>query len=71
MTQLWNAVRYVKIWNDSRGQDLVEYALAAGFIVVAGAAFSPEISASIGTVFGKVVAALQSSGGGTQAAPTN
>ena len=29
MTQLWNSILKLKIWSDSRGQDMVEYALAA------------------------------------------
>ena len=43
-----------QIWKDTKGQDLIEYALLAGFVAVAGAAFMPAISTSISTVFSKV-----------------
>ncbi len=40
---------------DRRGQDLVEYALAAAFVAVAAsAAFPPSIAPAISTVFSKV-----------------
>ena len=39
---------------DRRGQDLVEYALMAGFITVAVAAAFPPVSASICTIFSKI-----------------
>jgi len=64
MTRLWKAALTIKIWKDTRGQDLVEYALMAGFVVGAAAAFSPMIASSIVAVFGNVVAVLQSVGGG-------
>lgn len=59
MTQLWMAVRGLKIWSDSRGQDLVEYALAAGFVAGAAITFSPALGSSVLTIFGKVAAELQ------------
>ena len=39
---------------DVRGQDLVEYALLAGFVAVAAGAILPNLSASISTIFSKV-----------------
>ncbi len=45
---------------DRKGQDMVEYALLAGFIAVAAGALLPGISDSISTIFsrmGSVVAA--------------
>lgn len=39
---------------DVRGQDLVEYALLAGFVAVAAGAILPNVSASISTIFSKV-----------------
>ncbi|HLG96133.1 MAG TPA: hypothetical protein VKX49_07465 [Bryobacteraceae bacterium] len=70
MTRLWNAGLKLKIWNDSRGQDLLEYALAAGFIAVAAVAASPALGGPIWSVFGKVAAELQLLGGGSSA-PSN
>lgn len=47
------AVR-LQIWKDNRGQDLIEYALMAGFVAVAAGALMPAISGSISTVFSKI-----------------
>jgi pilus assembly protein Flp/PilA len=45
-----------KLWivRDTRGQDLIEYALLAGFIAVAAGAVVPGVADSIKTIFGKV-----------------
>ena len=44
-----------KIWNDDRGQDLIEYALMAGFVAVAaGAIFGTNIVPQLKKVFNKV-----------------
>ena len=69
MTQLWHTILKLKIWSDSQGQDLMEYALGAGFVALAAVAFSPALGSSIISIFDKVVLALQGNGGGT-AAPT-
>ena len=42
------------IWKDRQGQDLIEYALMAGFVAVAAGVFVPNISGSISKVFTKV-----------------
>ena len=47
-------VRLQCILNDTKGQDLIEYALMAGFVAVAAGAIMPGVSASINTVFSKV-----------------
>lgn len=39
---------------DKLGQDMVEYALLAGFIAVAAGAILPPISQSISTIFSKM-----------------
>jgi pilus assembly protein Flp/PilA len=44
----------VKIWTDTRGQDLIEYALMAGFVAVAAGAVVPDVGTSISTIFSKV-----------------
>ena len=36
---------------DVKGQDLIEYALMAGFVAVAAGALMPSVSTSISTVF--------------------
>lgn len=37
-----------------KGQDLIEYAMMAGFVAVAAAAVMPTVSTSISTVFSKI-----------------
>ncbi len=43
---------------DSEGQDLVEYALLAGFVAVAAGALLPAISDSISVIFSKMASVL-------------
>ncbi len=43
---------------DTKGQDMVEYALLAGFIAVAAGAILPGISGSISTIFSKMASVL-------------
>jgi pilus assembly protein Flp/PilA len=45
---------FMRILRDKKGQDLIEYALMAGFVAVAAGAIMPDISASISTVFSKI-----------------
>ena len=54
MTRIAKLVWKLRIWNDTRGQDLIEYALMAGFVAVAAGAIMPGISDSISTIFSKV-----------------
>jgi Flp pilus assembly pilin Flp len=58
MTALLNASLKLKIWKDTHGQDLTEYALLAGFLAAASGAVLPNISTSISTVMSTVVAML-------------
>ncbi|MBI3208681.1 MAG: Flp family type IVb pilin [Candidatus Solibacter usitatus] len=39
---------------DTRGQDLIEYALMAGFVAVAAGAIMPSVSTSVSTIFSKI-----------------
>lgn len=43
---------------DVKGQDLVEYALLAGFVAVAAGALLPAISTSISTIFSRMGSVL-------------
>jgi pilus assembly protein Flp/PilA len=57
----------LRIWKDTRGQDLIEYALMAGFVAVAAGAIMPGVATSISTIFSKVANVLTNSaaqGGG-------
>ena len=40
--------------DNCRGQDLIEYALMAGFVAVAAGAIMPGVASSINIVFSKV-----------------
>jgi len=43
---------------DTRGQDLIEYALMAGFVAVAAGAAFPPVGNAISTIFSKVGSSL-------------
>ena len=45
-------------WKDKRGQDLIEYALMAGFVAVAAGAIMPNVAASISTIFSQVASVM-------------
>ena len=56
------------LWKDTRGQDLIEYALLAGFVAVAAGAVIPNVSDSISTIFQAVTDHLSNAaaqGGGS------
>ena len=54
MKNVTNLVWKLRIWKNTRGQDLIEYALMAGFVAVAAGAIMPGVAASISEIFGKV-----------------
>ena len=54
MTRITNLVWKLRIWKDTRGQDLIEYALMAGFVAVAAGAIMPGVASSISTIFSKI-----------------
>ena len=49
---------FLKLARDGRGQDIVEYALLAGFLAVAAGAFLPPISENISTIFSKMASVV-------------
>ena len=44
----------LRLRGDNRGQDLIEYALMAGFVAVAAGAIMPGVSDNISSIFSKV-----------------
>lgn len=52
------AVRLRGLIDEQEGQDLVEYALLAGFVAVAAGALLPAISTSISTIFSRMGSVL-------------
>jgi pilus assembly protein Flp/PilA len=47
-----------KLKEDLRGQDLIEYALMAGFVAVAAGAIMPGVTSSISTIFSSVTSVM-------------
>lgn len=44
----------LRLLKDTRGQDLIEYALMAGFVAVAAGAIMPTVATGISTIFSKI-----------------
>jgi pilus assembly protein Flp/PilA len=61
MAKLLNLIRRVSIWKDTHGQDLIEYALMAGFVAVAAGAIMPGVATSISVIFSKVASVMTKS----------
>jgi len=53
-----NLLSKLRILRDTRGQDLIEYALMAGFVALAAAAILPGLGTSISTIFSKVASVV-------------
>ena len=58
MTKMIDTSLKLKIWKDTQGQDLMEYALMAGFLAAASGFTLPQLAASISNVLSTVVAML-------------
>jgi pilus assembly protein Flp/PilA len=58
VTYLMDALRRVQLWKDTAGQDLIEYALMAGFVAVAAGAIMPGVATSISTIFSEVASVM-------------
>ena len=54
MNNLKNTLLKLRILRDTKGQDLIEYALMAGFVAVAAGAIMPNVSTNISVIFSKV-----------------
>jgi pilus assembly protein Flp/PilA len=62
-----NAFLKLKIWKDTHGQDLIEYALMAGFLAAASGFTLPQLASSISNVLSTVVVILAGTGGANTA----
>jgi pilus assembly protein Flp/PilA len=58
MNRFKNFVVGLQIWKDSKGQDLIEYALMAGFVAVAAGAIMPGVSENISQIFSKIASSM-------------
>lgn len=49
----------LQLWNDRRGQDLIEYALLAAALAIVVAGFlPPQVMPSVSTIFSKITSSL-------------
>ena len=53
-SSILNPIYRLMIWRDTFGQDLIEYALMAGFVAVAAGAIMPGVASSVSRIFSKV-----------------
>ncbi len=60
MNRIKNFAVTMKIWKDTKGQDLIEYALMAGFVAVAAGAIMPGVSENISQIFSKISSSMGS-----------
>jgi pilus assembly protein Flp/PilA len=58
MTRVTHLIWKLRIWKDTRAQDLIEYALMAGFVAVAAGAIMRGVASSISTIFSKISSVL-------------
>ena len=54
MNRIKEEILKLRVWQDTSGQDLVEYALAAGLVAVAAVACMPGLSGTVNNVFLKI-----------------
>jgi Flp pilus assembly pilin Flp len=52
------SLRLTQSWRSTRGQDLIEYALMAGFVAVSAGAIMPNIAVSVSTIFSEVASVM-------------
>jgi pilus assembly protein Flp/PilA len=50
------------IWTDTRGQDLLEYALMAGFVSLLACAVMPGVAYTLSTIFGHITSVMDAVG---------
>jgi len=61
MKKLNTLIWKLRIMKDTRGQDLIEYALMVGFIAVAAGAVIPGVVTSIRSIFERISGVLVNS----------
>ncbi len=63
MTKLRRFLWMLCAAKDTLGQDLVEYALLAGFVAVAAGVFVPDVSATMSKIYSRVASKLVAANG--------
>jgi len=48
----------LRIWVDIHGQDLIEYALLAGFVAVSAGAIMPGVATNVSKIFSKMASCM-------------
>jgi pilus assembly protein Flp/PilA len=61
MKTIINLLWTLRIWADDHGQDLIEYALMAGFVAVSAGAIMPGVATSISKIFSRVASSMTAS----------
>jgi pilus assembly protein Flp/PilA len=61
MRKMWQSLISLTIWSDRHGQDLIEYAMIAGFIAVVSGMFMPNVSEDVSMVYSKIASTMTSS----------
>jgi pilus assembly protein Flp/PilA len=61
MKKLNQLIVNMQLRRDTRGQDLIEYALMAGFVAVAAGAIMPGVSTAISRIFSSVASVMRGS----------
>jgi Flp pilus assembly pilin Flp len=54
MRKIWHSVVNLRIWSDQYGQDLIDYAMIAGFIAVVTGMFLPNVSKDVSRVYSEL-----------------
>lgn len=54
MKRIFNWALHFRIWKDTRGQDMVEYALLASMVTISVGAIFPPAGDSISVIFSKL-----------------
>jgi Flp pilus assembly pilin Flp len=65
MKRLMELAIRLQVWKDNKGQDLIEYALMAGFVAVAAGAIMPNVSQQINLIFTKIQTLLTQAAAGS------
>jgi pilus assembly protein Flp/PilA len=58
MTKINHLILTAQIWKDTRGQDMIEYALTAALVATMAGAMVPGIATSISGVFSLVTSVM-------------
>ena len=58
MNRIKNMILKIQVLKDTKGQDLIEYALMAGFVAVAAGAIMPGVSNNISQIFSKISSSM-------------